>query len=341
MNAAVAIVILNLNGRTLLDDCLSSLSQLTVPAEVVVADNGSTDDSVDYVRTHFPAVRVLELSTTNLGFAEGYNRALAAVNQPWVVLLNNDARLEPTWLEHLLAVAAQNPRAAILGGKLIFSGPTITGRVLQSAGAQFTDSGAAFEIGWGQPDEGQYDLAGPVGSIPGAALLIRRETFFELGGFDATYFAYLEDVALCWKAWLAGYEVIYDPRAVAYHRFGASGGGRASPFRIRLMQRNRLANMVKYLEPASLLQALPISIAYDAYRLLEYTWRGHWAASRALLEGRLAFWRNLRPILEQRAAIQRGRRIGDRDLRRRGLLVPAWTAFLEYRRLNRLSSSWH
>ncbi len=334
----VSVVILNLNGRPYLERCLASLRRLTVPVEAVVADNGSQDDSATYVRENFPEVRVVELSRTNLGFAEGYNRALALVDKPWLLLLNNDANLEPAWLERLLQAAQQNPRAAILGGKLLFA--NAAGRVLQSAGARFTDSGAAFEIGWGQPDQGQYDRAGHVGSIPGAAMLIRRETFFELGGFDAAYFAYLEDVALCWKAWLAGYEVWYDPGAVAYHRFGASGGGRASAFRIRWMQRNRLANMIKFLEPASLLQALPVSVGYDVYRVIEYGARGHWAASRAIWEGRLAFWRSLRPILDQRAAIQPRRQIGDRDLRARGLLVPARTAFMEYRRLNRLAISW-
>jgi GT2 family glycosyltransferase len=310
-----------------------------MPVETVLADNGSQDDSMAYVREAFPEVRVVALSRSNLGFAEGYNRALAVVDKPWLLLLNNDAALEPGWVEILLEAARQNPRAAVLGGKLLFS--NAPGRVLQSAGARFTDSGAAFEIGWGQADTGQYDQAGRVGSIPGAALLIRRQAFFELGGFDPAYFAYLEDVALCWKAWLAGYEVRYEPRAVAYHRFGASGGGRASPFRIRWMQRNRLANMLKYLEPASLLQALPVSLAYDAYRMIEYGARGHWAASRAMLAGRLAFWRDLPAIYGQRALIQRHRQMSDRELRERGLLVPAVTAFLEYRRLNRLAISWH
>jgi GT2 family glycosyltransferase len=334
----VAIVILNLNGQGVLENCLSSLRRLTIPAEVVVADNGSTDNSVEYVRANFPEVSTVELSPTNLGFAEGYNRALALVDSPWLMLLNNDAALEPACLERLLQAAEQNPQAAILGGKLLFS--NVAGRVLQSAGAKFTDSGAAFEIGWGQPDNGQYDQPGLVGSIPGAALLIKRQVFVELGGFDVAYFAYLEDVDLCWKAWLGGYEVRYEPRAVVFHRFGASGGGRVSPFRIRWMQRNRLANMLKHLEPGSLARALPVSLAYDAYRMIEYARRGHWAAVRALLQGRLAFWRDLRRILGQRAELQRVRRISDRELRAQGLLVPAQAAFVEYRRLNRLAISW-
>jgi GT2 family glycosyltransferase len=324
-----------LNGRPFLDDCLTSLQQLTVPVDIVVTDNGSTDDSVAYLREHYPRVRVVELRK-NWGFAEGYNRALAAVDAPWAVMLNNDAALAPDWVERLLTVAAREPRAVILGGKLLFS-ERGDGKVMQSAGAKFTDSGAAFEIGMGLPDRGQYDRPALVASIPGAALLIKREVFFDLGGFDAAYFAYLEDVDLCWRAWLGGYEVHYVPEAVAYHRYGQSGGGRASPFRIRWMERNRLANMFKHLEPASLAQALVISALYDAYRVLEFIAQGHLAGLRALVAGNLAFWKDLRPILAERAHIQRGRRISDRQLRAMGLLVPALTAFREYRRLNRLA----
>ena len=335
----VAIVILNLNGRRWLDDCLASLSKLTIPAEVVIADNGSTDGSVDYVRERFPAVRLLDLGT-NLGFAAGYNRALAGVDHPWCVLLNNDATLEPTWLENLLAVATREPRAAILGGKLLFSRNDDSELLLQSAGACFTDAGTAFEIGWGQVDRGQYDRPGWVGSIPGAAMLVKRSVFCELGGFDAAYFAYLEDVDLCWRAWLAGYETHYAPEAVAFHHFGASGGGRASPFRIQWMQRNRLANMFKNLERASLPWGLAVSLAYDAYRILEFTGRGHFAGLQALAAGSRAFWRDLRSILERRALIQRTRRLSDGELRKRGLLVPASAALREHRRLNRLAMSW-
>ena len=241
-------------------------------------------------------------------------------------------------MECLLAVATREPRAAILGGKLLFSGRG-DGKLMQSAGAKFTDSGAAFEIGMGIPDRGQYDRPALVASIPGAALLIKRDVFFALGGFDAAYFTYLEDVDLCWRAWLAGYEVRYVPEAVAHHRYGQSGGGRASPFRIRWMERNRLANMFKHLESASLAQALVISALYDAYRVLEFIAQRHLAGLRALVMGNLAFWKDLRPILAERARIQRGRRISDQQLRAMGLLVPALAAFREYRRLNRLGLS--
>jgi GT2 family glycosyltransferase len=296
-----------------------------------VADNGSTDGSLAALRDH-PAVRVVPLGR-NLGFAAGYNRALAEVDRSWLALLNNDAALEPDWLERLLAYAHAHPRAAILGGKLLFSG--VEGRLLQSAGASFTDAGTAFEIGWGQPDAGQHQAAGPVGAIPGAAMLVRRTVWQALGGFDPAYYAYLEDVDLCWRAWLLGHEVAYVPEAVAHHAYGASGGGRLSPFRIRWMQRNRLANVVKNLQARSLHRAVSVSLAYDAYRGLEYARKGHWPALRALAGGTVAFWRALPGLLAQRQAVQRTRRLSDAELRARGLLVPAGTAFREYRRLAR------
>jgi len=305
----------------------------------VVADNGSTDDSLEYLRAHHPRVRVLDLGR-NLGFANGYNQALAKVEHPWLVLLNNDAALAPDWLERLLACASTRPQAAILGGKLLFQrGPGAGDEqpVLQSVGASFTTAGTGFEIGWGQADTGQFDAQRAVGAVPGAAMLVRRSVFFELGGFEPDYVAYLEDVDLCWRAWLRGYEVMIVPAAVAYHHYGASGGGRQSPYRIRLMQRNRLANMVKNLETGSLPGAVLVSLGYDLYRMLEYAAQGHWPAVRALAGGTLAFWRDWRPILARRAQVQDHRSTSDHDLRVRGLLVPALDALREYRRLGKLA----
>jgi GT2 family glycosyltransferase len=333
----VAVVVLNYNGRALLPDCLQSLSQLRTAARSVLADNGSSDGSLDYVRQTFPGVETLDLGS-NLGFAAGYNAAIARVDSPWLVLLNNDAALQPDWLEQLLCWADKRPQAAILGGKLLFrpTGPGQRHR-LQSAGASFTDAGTALEIGWGAEDDGQFDEPRMVGAVPGAAMLVRREVFLQLGGFDAGYGAYLEDVDLCWRAWLLGSEVHYVPGAVAWHQYGASGGGRSSPYRIRLMQRNRLANMVKNLQKVSLARGLAVSLAYDAYRVLEYLRGGQMEALRALLGGTQAFARDYKDIASQRAQVQRTRRLADRELRERGLLVPALSAFREYRRLQKVT----
>jgi GT2 family glycosyltransferase len=330
-----AVVVLNYNGRHLLEPCLDSVRRQTWPATIVVADNGSTDESLAWLRAEQPDVQVVDLGR-NLGFAAGYNRALEAVSQPWLVLLNNDATLAPDWIEQLRHYAAAQPKAAILGGKLLFDAallPADSDGILQSAGASFTSAGTGFEIGWGQPDTGQYDTPGPVGAIPAAAMLVKRDVFVQLGGFEPDHHAYLEDVDLCWRAWLRGHEVHYVPQAVARHRYGASGGGRRAPFRIRWMQRNRLANMLKNLEWRSLPGALAVSLSYDAWRMLEYAARADWPALGALAAGSLLFWRDMPTILARRRQVQRSRCLGDRALREHGLMVPALKAFREYRRL--------
>jgi len=127
------------------------------------------------------------------------------------------------------------------------------------------------------------------------------------------------------------------PGAVAHHLYGASGGGRASPYRIRLMQRNRLANMVKNLQAGSLVRGLAVSFAYDAYRMLEYLRGGQHEALGALAAGTWAFMRDFRRLVAQREQIQRSRQLGDSALRERGLLVPAMSAFREYRRLQKVT----
>lgn len=336
-----AVVILNHNGRHMLAACLGALAHLGAPADIIFADNGSTDDSLEYVRARHPGVRRLDLGH-NLGFAAGYNQALQGLDHTWLVLLNNDAVIEPGWLKCLLAFAARNPRAGILGGKLLFSGDArgpAGEHLVQSAGASFTDAGTAFETGWGQPDRGQFEHARAVGAIPAAAMLVRRSVFEALGGFDAGYHAYLEDVDLCWRAWLRGYEVHYVPAAVAFHAYGASGGGRLAPYRIRRMQRNRLANIVKNLQTATLPQAWIVSLAYDFYRVLEYAGHRRYQAARALTAGTVDFWLSAPALLKQRRHIQHSRVLSDRFLREHGLLVPAPAALREYRRLSRLPAN--
>lgn len=333
---SIAVIILNYNGQHWLAACLSAVHQLTVPVEIVVADNASQDDSLAYLRERWPQVRVLAFEK-NYGFAEGYNRAIASVHAEWVVMLNTDAVLSPNWLTTLLAFAEQNPRAAILGGKLLLGGVPTGQRILQAVGSRITDAGTAFELGWGQPDVGQFTEPHLTASIPAAALLMRRAKFLELGGFDADYFAYLEDVDLCWRAWLAGDEVWCVPAAEATHHFGGTAGGRASPLRIQWMQRNRFANMLKHLAWPSLLSGLFTSAMYDAYRVLEFSLSGQWAALRALAAGTWAAVTAWPKLWAARRAVQSRRQISDSDLQAKGLLVSAFTAFQEYRRLARLA----
>jgi GT2 family glycosyltransferase len=307
---SVAIVVLGYNSRAHLPGCLASAVSQSVPARVIFVDNGSADDSIGYVRAAWPQVEVMAWPR-NLGFAAGYNRALAAVAEvEWVVMLNPDAELASDWLAVLLAFANEHPSAAVLGGALLFLQAGERTATVQSLGARWTDAGTAFELGYGQPDDGERRPR-QTASIPGAALLIRRRTFWDLGGFDPAYFAYLEDVDLCWRAWLNGGEVWAVPAARAWHAVGGSAGGRESPFRIRYMQRNRYINMLKHLEPTTLARGALTSLVYDVYRLGEYALRGQWRGLAALVRGSLDAALGLGPALSARRVWQRRRRRPD------------------------------
>lgn len=340
MSPTVAVVVLTYNARSFIDPCLTSALAQTRPVQVVVADNRSADGTLDHVRASWPGVTALDLGD-NHGFAGGYNRALAAVEAEWFVLLNPDAILAPDWCERLLMFAAAHPEATVLGGALYFLSNGVPTDTVQSIGSRFTDAGTAFEVGWGQPlAEQPASLLEPhrTAAIPGAALLIRKRTFWDLGGFDPGYFAYLEDVDLCWRAWLAGHEVWIVPPARAWHAYGASSGGRISPFRIRCMQRNRYANMARLLAAGTLVAGVVTSIGYDGYRVLEYAARRQWEALRALCLGSVDAARRLPGWLRARRRIQAGRRRSDRELRRNGLLVSAMVGYQEYRRLQTLAA---
>ena len=341
MTNDVAIVVLTYNARAHIDACLKAALAQTRPVRVVVADNGSSDGTVAHVREAWPSVELLDFGA-NLGFAGGYNRALAAVDAEWLALVNADAVLAPDWCERLLAFAGEQPNAVVLGGALLFWRDGAPTDVIQSLGCRFTDAGSAFELGWGMPRaEVPPGWLTPqrTAAIPGAALLIRRRTFWDLGGFDPGYFAYLEDVDLCWRAWLAGGEVWLVPSAVCWHMYGATAGGRVSPLRIRLMQRNRYANMVKLLGSSTLARGLLTSIGYDVYRMLEYVARGRWEGLRALAAGTFEAMGRLPTWWRARRRIQSERRLSDTDLRRAGFLVSALDGMREYRRLSALRSA--
>ena len=194
--------------------------------------------------------------------------------------------------------------------------------------------GAAWDMGFGQPDRPGYDEPRQVGCVTGAAMLMRREAFLELGGFDDSYFAYFEDADLCWRWWLRGYELRYTPRARALHAYGGSTAlGRLSPLRIENCQTNRLQNMVKNLELQTVVRVLPVSILYDTLRVSELWRRGHADAAQAHLRGSREFRRHLGHALTQRRQVQASRIRSDQELLGQGVLSGVVAAAREGRRI--------
>jgi GT2 family glycosyltransferase len=254
---SVSLVILNFNGRRLLDRSLGSALALDYPKdllEVILCDNGSNDGSVDYVRQRYPSVRVLALGA-NYGFAEGNNRAAAAGRHDWVVFLNNDMWFRPSWLRDLVAPLDPQPGLACITSRIL----NWDGSAIDFIGGGVNFEGHGFQIDHGLT-ESTEDRARRVIAPCGGAMAVRRDLFLELGGFDPDYFSFFEDTDLGWRLNLLGHDVWYTPGATVYHLQHATAR-RFAPYQLRVLyERNALFTIYKCLEDTNLAVALPTAM---------------------------------------------------------------------------------
>ena len=245
-SSRVAIVVLNRNGLKWLPKCLPSVARTeSANLDVYVVDNASTDESVRYVHEHFPHVKIISHST-NLGYAEGYNRALKRIKADYVVLLNNDTEvLRPNWVQSLVKVAAADPEIAAVGCKMVSMGQPDR---LDSVGGMGIPFWRGFvDIGREERDEGQYDSTDfePFAFCGGAAL-VRKAVFEQAGGFDEKFFMYAEDADLSWRLRLLGYQIGFAPGAKVAHFYSGSRGVRSLDARkLYLCHRNLLRAILK------------------------------------------------------------------------------------------------
>jgi len=209
-----SVFILNWNGRALIEECLNSVYAQAYPAErVAVIDNGSTDDSVAFVRERFPQTTVRE-NGGNLGYAAGNNVALRDLSSDVALLLNPDVILSPDFLTVMAEALAADPSIGIAGAKLWYPG----GEVIQHGGGYISHPRAIpGHYGIGERDEGQHDTPRDVDYVIGAALAVRRDVLERIGLLDERFFLYYEDVDLCARARVAGYRVVYLPKATGVH----------------------------------------------------------------------------------------------------------------------------
>ncbi len=218
---SLAVIILNWNGRAYLEECLAALMAQTRPADsITLVDNGSSDDSVAFVRARFPAVAIRE-NGGNVGFAAGNNAALRELAADVALLLNPDVILSPGCLAALRDTLASDPTIGLVGGKLWYPG----GEMIQHAGGFITRPQALpGHYGIGERDAGQYDTTRDVEYLIGAAVAVRREVFEQIGLLDEGFFLFFEDVDLCTRARRAGLRVVYIPAATGIHVESATAG---------------------------------------------------------------------------------------------------------------------
>lgn len=305
----VKVVILNWNGRSYLEQFLPVLTARTPQAGIVVADNGSTDDSANFVRTQFPQVELVLLDR-NYGFAEGYNQALAQIEADYFVLLNSDVEVTEGWLEPLVATLDEYPEVAAVAPKIRsysarnkFEYAGAAGGFIDFLGYPFCRGRILDSI---ETDEGQYDSPREVFWASGACMLVRAEVFRRLGGFDSDFFAHMEEIDFCWRAQLAGYRIRVEPQSIVFH----VGGGTLpnnSPQKIYLNFRNNLSMLFKNLSPGTFWPVLFSRMVLDGMAALVFLAQGHFDFFKKVFRAHIDFHKQRKSLHEKRRMIQQNR----------------------------------
>ena len=304
------VVILNWNGRAHLERYLPSVVRHTMPQYgVVVADNGSTDSSLEYVAETFPEVEIVRLDR-NYGFAEGYNRALQEIEAEYYVLLNSDVEVTEGWCEKLVEALDADPQMAAVAPKLLADTDRERFEYAGASGGFIDILGYPFCRGrilsTTELDEGQYDDPREVFWASGAAFACRADVFKSEGGFDGEFFAHMEEIDLCWRMQSSGYRIGIEPRAKVYHLGGGTLSA-LSPRKTMLNHRNNLAMLYKNLPLGHLLWVLPARLVLDGVAAASYLVKGQWACVKAVWQAHVGFYRML-PSLSAKRKAERAKR---------------------------------
>lgn len=286
-----AVVILNYNGAGMLRRFLPSVIEYSPEASIYVADNGSSDESCDVVRNEFPAVKLMVLDH-NYGFAEGYNRALAQVDEEYAVLLNSDVEVTRGWLSPMTQFLDSNPEVAACQPKLL--------SFKQKDFFEYAGAAGGFIDKWGytfcrgrifntvEIDSGQYDDTTDVFWATGAALMIRNEVYKNNGGLDGRFFAHMEEIDLCWRLRSRGYRIACVPQSHVYHVGGATLK-KENPQKTYLNFRNNLLMIYKNAPDCQLKKIMLFRKVFDNVAALKFLASGDYAAFKAVRKARRDF----------------------------------------------------
>ena len=304
--AKTAIVILNWNGKNFLNKFLPSVILHSAGyADVIVADNASTDDSITFLKQNYPQIRIIQ-NASNGGFAKGYNDALAQVDAEYYILLNSDIEVTENWIAPVIELLDNNP-------EVIACQPTI--RSYHSP-ADFEYAGAAggFIDFFGYPfcrgrifqnleeDLGQYDNPIEIFWATGACMFVKASKFHELGGFDADFFAHMEEIDFCWRAKHEGYKIMVCPQSKVFH----VGGGtlpKNSSFKTYLNMRNNISMLYKNLPRKQLVPVFSMRLVLDGVAAFKFLVDGGFADFWAVLRAHMSFYRRFNDHRKKRKRI--------------------------------------
>ncbi|MBQ7997109.1 MAG: glycosyltransferase family 2 protein [Paludibacteraceae bacterium] len=288
-----SVVILNWNGAQMLRRYLPSVVEHTAlpECEVVVADNGSTDNSLEVLKTEFPSVKTIVLDR-NYGFAEGYNRALSQIDSPYTVLLNSDVEVTEGWLAPLLDYLDAHPETAAVQPKIrswerrnFFEHAGAAGGYLNRLGYPYCRGRVLWKV---EEDKGQYDSAAEVDWTSGACMCVRTQVYKDCGGLDASFFAHMEEIDLCWRMRNRGWKLVCLPQSVVYH-LGGGSLGYESPRKTYLNHRNNLLMIRKNKQHPGGVLFVRFFLDYAAAAF--YLLQGRWGACKAVFQARRDYHR--------------------------------------------------
>ncbi len=310
-----AVVILNWNGEKFLEIFLPFVVKYskTEHYDVIVADNASSDNSIDFLKKNYPSIQLIFLEK-NFGFAEGYNRALQNLDYKYFVLLNSDVELTENWLKPIISkmetdsnLAAAMPKIRSFHEKLKFEHAGACGGFIDYLGYPFCRGRILENL---EVDENQYDSEIEIFWATGACFVVRAEVFREMGGFDGDFFAHMEEIDLCWRIKNAGYSIRVFPQSVVYH----VGGGTLSaesPFKLYLNFRNNLYMLFKNLPLTKLFPILFFRMTLDGISALIFLMNGKYKLFWVVFKSHLHFYKALPNLIKKRKTAKKLKKISN------------------------------
>lgn len=302
----IAVVILNWNGKKLLEEFLPYIMQHSGEAAIYVADNASTDDSVTFIKNNYPQIQIIS-NTGNYGYAKGYNEALKQVNEEIYALVNSDVEVTKDWLLPISELFSKDPETAIIQPKILdyykrthFEYAGAAGGFLDKYAFPFC-RGRIFDTI--EEDNGQYNDNAEIFWASGACFFIRKDVFWELNGFDEDFFAHQEEIDLCWRAFNKNYKVRLCGDSHIFHVGGATLNN-SSPRKTFLNFRNSLWMMLKNVPSGKLFTTLFLRLSMDGLAGMRFLFQGKFSHLWAILSSHYYFYIKMRCFLNKRESKQ-------------------------------------
>jgi len=298
----VAIAILNWNGKNWLEKFLPSVLKYSSEAEIYVIDNASTDDSIQFLKTNFPTVKIIQ-NQRNSGFAAGYNEGLKSIKSDIYCLLNSDVEVTENWISPIIKLFSEDQTIAAIQPKILdynqkdkFEFAGAGGGLIDNLGYPYCRGRVFDSI---ESDNGQYDDETEIFWASGCSLFIRSEDFWKMDGFDERFFAHQEEIDLCWRLKNSGKKIYYTGKSTIYH----VGGGtlkKENPKKTYLNFRNNLTMMLKNLPSPKAFFILFLRLHLDGYAAFYLAYKNGWRFLLAVLKAHVYFYIQLPKSIQLR-----------------------------------------